>query len=103
MHQPAPLRKRMVNTWLTATRHAFCIARQDFSWSSKAVKALFVLVVLFGGNQYILEDKMSLQDCGISIANGVESLTLDDKTVAVPDDAAYVCRPDSGDEPADWQ
>jgi len=58
------------------------------------MKALFILAVIFGGQQYNLDSNLSLEECGAIVATGVESVTLDDEgVVAVPEDATYLCQP----------
>ena len=57
------------------------------------MKALFALAVIFGGQQYILDGNLSLEECGTIVASGVESMTLDEGVVAVPEDATYQCQP----------
>ena len=57
------------------------------------MKALFVLAVIFGGEQYNLDTNLSLEECGVIVASGVESMTLEEGVVAVPEDATYQCQP----------
>ena len=60
------------------------------------MKTLFVLAVIFGGQQYTLATNLSLEECGAFVASGVQSLTLDKGMVAVPEDATYQCQPQMG-------
>jgi len=57
------------------------------------MKSLFVLAVIFGGQHYIVDTGLSREDCGSIIAVGIESLTMEEGLVSVPDDAAYECTP----------
>ena len=57
------------------------------------MKTLYILAVMFGGQHYVVDSNLSREDCGAIIAAGLESLTLEEGIVAVPEDAAYECTP----------
>ena len=57
------------------------------------MKALFMLAVIFGGQQYIVDTGLSREDCGAIIAAGVESLTMEEGLISIPENASYECTP----------
>jgi hypothetical protein len=57
------------------------------------MKTLYILAVMFAWQHYVVDSNLNREDCGRIIALGVESLTLDEGVVAVPEDASYECQP----------